>query len=83
MMTKAGLGSASFWAMLSGLTIAGLLVGLSIAMNHAVGGFAYLWYAVLGMELGALLLGVCGWRSTFGKIGATASSLAVLALVVL
>ncbi len=83
MMTKAGLGSASFWAMLSGVMIATLLVGLSFTMNHALGGFAYLWYAVLVMELGALILGICGWRSAFGKIGVTVSSLAVLALMVL
>ncbi len=82
-MTKESFGSASFWAMLSGVTIAGLLVVLSIMMEHNVGGFAYLWYAVLSIESGALMLGICGWRSAFGKMGATASSLAVIAMMVL
>jgi len=82
-MTKSKCGSASLSAMICGLVVASLLVVLSITMNHAIGALAYLWYAVLGMELAAVILGVRGWSTAFGKIGTSGSSLALLALAVL
>ena len=64
-----------------GLALAGTVMVLFLLLGRQANPLASLWYGVLALMLGGLVLGVRGWTERWGKASVVVSVLSLVLLI--